>query len=198
MKLTTTLITILPLLSTPKASDHPASDLGCFSDLTGFKNQGSYTYQSHSYCIDLCDDNGKTYAALKGDNCYCGDTDPAKADMIDDDKCDTACAGYVADICGGDNAWTVLGLNMHTPDSLGTSSAVLMSTASETKTRTETATETQSTTSTLVINSEISTTAPSSTTPLSQGASGTPSSTMTALEYTPTGNSASRAYGFFF
>ncbi|KAL4795816.1 hypothetical protein BDV19DRAFT_388841 [Aspergillus venezuelensis] len=196
MKFTPTLLTLLPLLSAAKASDNPATDLGCFSDLTGFENQGSYTFQSHGYCIDLCETNGKTYAALKGDDCYCGDTDPAKKDMVDDDKCDTACSGYPAVNCGGDKAWTVLGLNMHTPDSWETSSsAVPMSTASATET--ETATETHSTTSTL-INSETSTAAPSSSTPLSQGASGTPSSTMTALEYTPTGNSANRAYGFFF
>ncbi|KAL4965468.1 WSC domain-containing protein [Aspergillus stella-maris] len=199
MKFTPALLTLITLIANAKASDHPATDLGCFSDLDGFENQGSYTFQSQSYCIDLCDDNGKTYAALKGDNCYCGDTDPAKDEMVDDEKCDTACAGYPAVNCGGDNAWTVLGLNMHTPDSWETSSsAVPMSTASETQAQTETATETHSTTSTL-INSETSTTSgPTSSTPLSQGASGTPSSTTTSLQYTPTGNSANRAYGFFF
>ncbi|KAL4940008.1 hypothetical protein BDV06DRAFT_197627 [Aspergillus oleicola] len=198
MKFTPAILAVLSLTIPAIASHNAAEELGCFSKLDGFNNEGSYTYQSTGYCIDLCDGKDKMYAALKGDKCYCGDTDPAKADMVDDGKCDTPCVGYAGSSCGGDNAWSVFGVNMHTPDSWSTSSAVVMSTTSSTSDGTVTATETHSTTSALINSETSSTTAPSSSTPLSQGATGTPSSTTTSLEYTPTGNSANRAFSFFF
>lgn len=85
------------------------SDLGCFaeSDISSFlSNQGSYTYQTTSYCENLCADYAVA-ALLNGKYCYCGLEIPALSLLTDSSNCNVACQGYGTVTCGGDGYFEV-------------------------------------------------------------------------------------------
>ncbi|ONH66821.1 Cell wall integrity and stress response component 2 [Cyberlindnera fabianii] len=103
----------LPLSS---ADSSTFSTSGCYS-LSSLKSylssQGSYTFQTNSYCEDLCDNQGFSVAAtLDGSTCYCGNKLPSNIDTVDNDKCSSTC-----------NATTTMTATQSSPTSTSTSGA---------------------------------------------------------------------------
>ncbi|KAL1988689.1 hypothetical protein VTN96DRAFT_8389 [Rasamsonia emersonii] len=82
--------------------------LGCFSSAGSLASHGTNTFQSQSACMTTCLRQGNPIAAVKGTECFCGDAPPPSGDKVPDTECNTLCAGYPTDICGGTNAYTVL------------------------------------------------------------------------------------------
>lgn len=60
-------------------------------------------------CMHFCDERGNTFAATQdGDECWCGDEYGAsKVTLIDQFRCNAACAGAPGETCGGKNSLTV-------------------------------------------------------------------------------------------
>ncbi|KAL4746875.1 hypothetical protein BDW72DRAFT_183982 [Aspergillus terricola var. indicus] len=100
MQLISALLAVLPLAFFASASQE--SYIGCFSTPGSFENLGTYTFQSIGHCPNQCKEAGYSigdYAAVKETDCYCGDVDPAKDDLVDDDQCTAQCPGYAPDAC---------------------------------------------------------------------------------------------------
>ncbi|KAL4997254.1 hypothetical protein BDV10DRAFT_186442 [Aspergillus recurvatus] len=82
--------------------------IGCFSSSKPLEDQGSYTYQSNGYCMNLCYGKNKAVFGLYNANhCLCGDEIPAKSSKEDDDSCDKPCAAWPIVMCGGSDAYSV-------------------------------------------------------------------------------------------
>nr|POF15291.1 cell wall integrity and stress response component 2 [Quercus suber] len=90
---------------------HPRAALtkvGCFSSSDGLSDQGSYKYQTASWCQPICVGQNQAVLGLSGgSDCWCGDTIPPADSMVDDSNCDVPCNGYDKDNCGGINYWSV-------------------------------------------------------------------------------------------
>lgn len=87
-------------LALPVYSLSATAEMGCYSKVESFKNQGPYTYQSPGYCQNLCAKNDYKVAALsRGNMCYCGDKMPSDSFKTDDDQCDTPCVGWARGTC---------------------------------------------------------------------------------------------------
>ncbi|KAL4771979.1 hypothetical protein BDW60DRAFT_188850 [Aspergillus nidulans var. acristatus] len=202
MRLTSALLAVLPCAFFASASQE--SYVGCFSTPGSFENLGTYTFQSIGHCLNQCTEAGYNmgdYAALKETDCYCGDVDPAKDDLVDDDQCTAQCPGYAPDACGGSKAWSIYAIGEVRSDlwSNGTTSSTTNVSKGETtaaSSATSTPTGTATFTSTVEHESISGTVSASSSSPAS--VSSTSASASTSIEPTPTGNSASRRYSFFF
>lgn len=97
MKLTSA-FAVLPFALVASARQQ-ANYIGCFTSSGSLENQGSYTFQTVGYCIDVCNGGDFKYAALQKNNCLCGNTVPEQADMTDDGECSSACPGFAKDNC---------------------------------------------------------------------------------------------------
>lgn len=74
---------------------------GCYSSSTGLSDQGSYTYQTPSYCQPICvAKNQAVFGLSQGSNCWCGDELPPASSKVDDSNCNAPCNGYGQDDCG--------------------------------------------------------------------------------------------------
>ncbi|KAL4930739.1 WSC domain-containing protein [Aspergillus undulatus] len=95
--------------SSPVVGAAQQTYIGCFTDSTPLKSQGSYQYQSNGYCMNLCYNDGKAVFGLyNSDTCLCGDEIPAKSNEEDsDDKCNKPCAAWPTVMCGGSDAYSV-------------------------------------------------------------------------------------------
>ncbi|KAL4737439.1 hypothetical protein BDV11DRAFT_171986 [Aspergillus similis] len=203
MKLTSALLAVLPFVLSASA-DQVSSYVGCFSTPGSLKNFGTNVFQTIGHCLNQCTEaeyNIGDYAAVKEADCYCGDVDPAKEDLVDDDQCNAQCPGYPADVCGGSKAWSIYAIGEVKSDlwSNGTSSSTTSASMVETSaasSATSTPTVLSTSTSTAEHESTSGTASASSSSPVS--VSSTSASASTSIEPTPTGNSASRRYSFLF
>lgn len=82
---------------------------GCFKSNSATFSQLSKdnVFVSVGSCVDLCVKNDKDVAILHLSHCYCADTYPPKASIVNDSECDYACPGYAVDACGGTEAYSV-------------------------------------------------------------------------------------------
>lgn len=77
-----------------------SENIGCYSQILSIQSVAKFDYQSREWCLDYCDTNNATYAALNfGSKCSCTNTLPRDAAKVDDDKCDVACRGWPEDTC---------------------------------------------------------------------------------------------------
>ena len=84
------------------------TDVGCFSSGGLLVDQGSYTYQTASYCQCQCATlNKAVMATYKGSDCYCGDLLPPTNTVASNSSCNSPCQGYDTADCGGDGFWSV-------------------------------------------------------------------------------------------
>ena len=87
---------------------------GCYSqsdvNSLSLESQGSYTYQSPSYCQGLCSEY-QFYALMDGGDCYCGNSLKKLLTLktVDSSECSTNCNGWPDDKCGGPSAMDVYG-----------------------------------------------------------------------------------------
>ncbi|EPS33316.1 hypothetical protein PDE_08278 [Penicillium oxalicum 114-2] len=82
--------------------------VGCYSSKEGLSDQVSYTFQSSGWCFDRC--NGKkaaVFALTSGTDCLCGTELPPSSSKVDSSKCNTACAGWPQDMCGGSDYYSL-------------------------------------------------------------------------------------------
>ncbi|KAL3489231.1 hypothetical protein BJX62DRAFT_239315 [Aspergillus germanicus] len=203
----TLLLSLLPLALSVAAASQASSSQGCFSNPGDLQNVGSYVFQSIGHCTNACIESGYRYVAVQGEDCWCGKSLPSTDDVVSDDQCDTVCPGYVGDVCGGEDAWSVYEIGELEPSawlssltdsttSTATQSTITVSdSASES---TASTTSTSSTSSTSLITSTDSPEASTAVVPSSSAALETTSSSSTSIEPTFTGNSANRRYSFLF
>ncbi|KKK19662.1 hypothetical protein P175DRAFT_0498753 [Aspergillus ochraceoroseus IBT 24754] len=192
---------ILSLSLPVSASSQITTYLGCYTDLNGMKDQGSFQFQSVSYCTDLCAKTDVAFAALRGDSCLCGDSAPAETDIVSDDNCNYPCAGWPKVMCGGNARWSVYAIgDYEKPES--SSSAIASTTSSSTSTRfTDPSTTTSSTDSHVITSvtstSETSTTVSSTS---AQHSSENTSSSSASISITPapSASKANRRSSFLF
>ena len=96
--------TSTPTSTAPKA----ITTLGCYSHPDPLTAQGDYTYQSSGYCQTQCAGMGKAVMAITGGStCYCGDELPALDQEVDPKSCNSPCAGFGQEMCGGIGFWQV-------------------------------------------------------------------------------------------
>ncbi|KAH9057390.1 carbohydrate-binding WSC [Lactarius vividus] len=65
-------------------------------------------------CIIFCSNRQHQYAGVEnGEDCYCGNDDPASVEIVSFDQCNIKCPGDSSETCGGsshlDLYWTVVG-----------------------------------------------------------------------------------------
>lgn len=74
---------------------------GCFKSQGELKFNSTPAWNSKSSCaFEICFASGKKVAGTSGGNeCYCGDKYPPESTLVDDDKCNTPCAGYGQQAC---------------------------------------------------------------------------------------------------
>lgn len=128
---------------------------GCYSqsdvNSLSLESQGSYTYQSPSYCQGLCSEY-QFYALMNGGDCYCGNSLKKLLTFttLDSSECSSNCNGWPDDKCGGSNAMDVYGndeaLIESDTDSSSSSSATTSSSSSSTSTSTSKSTTSRSST----------------------------------------------------
>ncbi|TGO06934.1 hypothetical protein BTUL_0386g00020 [Botrytis tulipae] len=82
---------------------------GCFSSGAGLTKNSSYTYNSKGYCQTQCvPADYAVQATYNSNECWCGDDLPPAADLVDDSKCNSPCAGIDTEMCGGTKLyWSV-------------------------------------------------------------------------------------------
>lgn len=82
---------------------------GCFSSGDGLTKNSTYTYNSKGYCQTQCVPiDYAVQATYNSDECWCGNDLPPAADLVDDSKCDSPCAGIDTEMCGGTKLyWSV-------------------------------------------------------------------------------------------
>ncbi|KAL1962995.1 hypothetical protein VTN77DRAFT_8841 [Rasamsonia byssochlamydoides] len=81
---------------------------GCYSSAEGFKDLGSYTFQSSGYCQEQCVGQGYPVMALyNGGDCLCGNALPPVSAKAADSECNTPCNGWPEEPCGGSNAYNI-------------------------------------------------------------------------------------------
>ncbi|RAL12168.1 WSC domain-containing protein [Aspergillus homomorphus CBS 101889] len=84
------------------------SFVGCYIEPGELVLAGSYQFQSLGYCQQACDKRNQTVFALHdGNQCYCGDHLPSAEAKVPDTRCNTPCAGFASDNCGGSDTWSV-------------------------------------------------------------------------------------------
>ena len=96
--------------ATPTPTDAPKAitTLGCYQHPDPLTDQGDYNFQTSGYCQTQCANLGKAVMAITGGStCYCGDEIPALDQEVDPTKCNTICAGYGDQFCGGIGFWQV-------------------------------------------------------------------------------------------
>ncbi|KAH6993558.1 hypothetical protein EDB82DRAFT_499435 [Fusarium venenatum] len=91
----------------PPARDavlNQATSQGCFSTLPSEAGVvQDRTFMSTGQCLSYCQKEKKSVAVLHATKCYCSETYPAKASLVDDDQCNLGCPGYPREACGGLN-----------------------------------------------------------------------------------------------
>ncbi|KKK13761.1 hypothetical protein P175DRAFT_0535113 [Aspergillus ochraceoroseus IBT 24754] len=99
---------LLFIAGLPSVSAQQETEVGCFSSSEPLKSQGSYTYQSNGYCLDLCYKAGySVFGLYSGNVCLCGNKIPQKSTKVEDSQCNDPCAAWPVVMCGGDNAFSV-------------------------------------------------------------------------------------------
>jgi cell wall integrity and stress response component len=82
--------------------------LGCYQQPDPLTVFGDYTFQSSGWCQSNCTTLGKAVMAITGGStCYCGDELPALDQEVDLTSCDSPCAGFGQQTCGGIGFWQV-------------------------------------------------------------------------------------------
>ncbi|CRG87605.1 putative protein in LEU2 3'region [Talaromyces islandicus] len=90
-----------------RASADPAlTRVDCYSEVPGYKDNGTYTWQTDGYCQGQCIQMGYPVMALyRGNVCLCGDELPPNATKTT--GCDSKCSGFPDHLCGGKSAYEV-------------------------------------------------------------------------------------------
>lgn len=84
--------------------------MGCFSSGLGLTKNSTYIFNSKGWCQHQCVPAGEyaVQATYNSDECWCGDDLPPAADLVDDSKCNSPCAGTSLEMCGGTKLyWSV-------------------------------------------------------------------------------------------
>lgn len=100
--------TILPFATAVLAAQTAPVDKGCHSKPLGQVTSEILTFNSRGECVDLCIKAQKPIAYVQKNSCICVDEAPTDSSLLADEQCDAPCPGFIADTCGGDNAYTVL------------------------------------------------------------------------------------------
>ena len=83
------------------ASLGSATSQGCFKSSGSLVYDSEPDYNTNAKCAGIiCLAKGYAVGATTGGNqCWCGDEYPSKADKVDDAKCDVGCTGYGTEAC---------------------------------------------------------------------------------------------------
>ncbi|RYP56439.1 hypothetical protein DL769_009911 [Monosporascus sp. CRB-8-3] len=82
--------------------------VGCFSQPPENSRETQNQFQSLGLCQVTCGDSHQPVAALgNGTGCLCGNLLPPLDQMVEEGNCNTPCAGFDLDICGGDGFFSV-------------------------------------------------------------------------------------------
>lgn len=95
----------IPLLAALISLVTADSPLGCFLLVNIASSQGTWMYQTSSYCAQQC--SQYAYVAVKnGNECFCLSLLPS-LNLVDSSECSTPCAGFGQDTCGGSDSYNV-------------------------------------------------------------------------------------------
>lgn len=84
----------------------PASNIGCYSSISGGDSKGDYNFQSSGYCVtNECPNS--PYVAVKGGECICLNSLPQSSSKVNSNQCNQPCPGYLSDKCGGSNVYNI-------------------------------------------------------------------------------------------
>jgi WSC domain len=73
---------------------------GCYSDPGSMEFNSTSIYQSKKTCHDVCAPmNMSVEATTDKTSCWCGNSLPSNASLVDISKCNAPCVGYPAESC---------------------------------------------------------------------------------------------------
>ncbi|KAI0176398.1 hypothetical protein GGR52DRAFT_540786 [Hypoxylon sp. FL1284] len=76
--------------------------VGCYAPPTDLEYNVRFIYQSVGYCRRRCTlANQPILGVTNGTDCLCGASLPSADSLVADTMCDSPCAGYAAQNCGG-------------------------------------------------------------------------------------------------
>ncbi|RYP50927.1 hypothetical protein DL768_003652 [Monosporascus sp. mg162] len=82
--------------------------VGCFSEAPENSRVTQHQFQSVGLCQNTCGGSHQPVAALSnGTSCLCGNLLPPRDQLVEDGNCNTPCAGFDLDMCGGDGFFSV-------------------------------------------------------------------------------------------
>ncbi|KAK0256825.1 Protein SLG1 [Friedmanniomyces endolithicus] len=91
-----------PATLRPRQANPAMTYQACYSSSAGLTDQGSFEYQTSSYCQNICVKQNQAVLGLSaGSDCWCGDTLPPASSKVDDSSCNKPCNGYGSQMCGG-------------------------------------------------------------------------------------------------
>ncbi|KAH8425476.1 WSC domain-containing protein [Aspergillus melleus] len=210
----------IPLILASSAQAYEYQQQACYRRLgDDMRADNTFTFQTPYLCMRRCGNLGLNYAALRGVECFCGSEKPLEKYEISLDNCDTPCAGWAKEICGGYKAWSLYSLDsdldlsssMTAPSSTeitssstsGTQStaaseldAVTTSSAGVSNSASMSLSPAESTKIMFSASSQVASTA--SMTPSSYSPSVLGSSSLTAVTPTSSTSGANRRYSFLF
>lgn len=107
-----TAATLLITAAAAQDSNPNGGDVGCFSALPSalFSANSTSIFNTQGLCRDKCRSAGPAYlyAALQGNQCFCGIGLPLVSDRVAEERCSFMCPGYPTEMCGGEGVYTVL------------------------------------------------------------------------------------------
>ncbi|KAI6093917.1 hypothetical protein F4821DRAFT_7238 [Hypoxylon rubiginosum] len=75
---------------------------GCYAPPTDLDYNGRFVFQSVGYCRGRCHTlNQNVLAVTNGTDCLCGSAVPPRYRLVVDSLCNSPCAGYAMQMCGG-------------------------------------------------------------------------------------------------
>ncbi|KAI1337487.1 hypothetical protein F5Y15DRAFT_155632 [Xylariaceae sp. FL0016] len=97
-------IALFPFAAVAAALDYA----GCYSEIGSLEPTSRFVFQSVGWCRNRCSSLERPIVGLaNGTDCLCGHELPSFASIVEDGYCDSPCAGYLLEMCGGDSFFSV-------------------------------------------------------------------------------------------
>ena len=100
--------TVLPFATTALAAQAEIVYKGCYSGTPDKGTSKTSPFNSHGECADFCVKAQKPIAYISMSSCFCVDEATTNSSLLRNDQCNSPCPGYSLDMCGGQDAFTVL------------------------------------------------------------------------------------------
>ncbi|KAI0382019.1 WSC domain-containing protein [Hypomontagnella monticulosa] len=103
-RLASIIIALAAFTSTIRAIEY----VGCFGPPSDFEYDGRHIFQSVGRCNQVCSTlDFPVLAVSNGTNCFCSHAIPPPDRAVEESLCNSPCAGYAMQMCGGRGFFSV-------------------------------------------------------------------------------------------